>query len=654
MKTKFVRMILSFVMLVVVVGVFPMADCATATPALAASYYVILDPGHGGNDPGAPPVAVAQKCGVPTDLKEKDRTLDIAKRVRDILQANGIRVGLTRDGDTNPSLPDRTNYINRERPNLAVSIHANSADSCGDGVEAWYSSVGPGWGGPNPYTEASRQLAQRLANKINQTFGLRLRRDKGIADAAGNLHMVRELVVPSALIETAFISNRTEALLLRDRPGDFASAIAQAILDQLGVVPATCPTITDWKGEYWNNQDLNGSPVLCRNDRNVNFDWGAGSPGGNLPSDHFSARWTRNVSLSAGRYRFHLSGDDGIRLWVDGNLVIDQWRDQGRTEYIAERDLAGGSHSFKVEYYENGGGANVALWWEGPLVNTCSGQYRAEYYNNRSLSSSPTFVRCESWPINFDWGGGGPGSGVGNDNFSARWTGRANFSTGNYTFVARADDGIRVYLDGSLIIDAWRDQAPTEYRHTRNVSGGEHEIKVEYYENGGGAVAQFRWEQAQPVRNLALGRPAFATSQESASSTPGKGNDGSIATRWSSRISTTLGDEWWWTDLGTQTFDRVVIRWEGAYAAQHFIGWSDDGVHFTGYWYTINQPGEQTYSVGTRTARYVGVLMRSRAPRMNNYSFLELEVYQGGGAAANAASALATSDLKTIERSPSR
>jgi hypothetical protein len=121
------------------------------------------------------------------------------------------------------------------------------------------------------------------------------------------------------------------------------------------------------------------------------------------------------------------------------------------------------------------------------------GQYRAEYYNNRTLSGSPAFTRCEN-SINYDWGTGSPGTGVGVDNFSVRWTGRFSFNAGSYTFVAVADDGVRVWVDGSLIIDAWRDQGATEYRATRTLTAGEHEVKVEYYENGGGAVARVRWE----------------------------------------------------------------------------------------------------------------------------------------------------------------
>jgi hypothetical protein len=96
--------------------------------------------------------------------------------------------------------------------------------------------------------------------------------------------------------------------------------------------------------------------------------------------------------------------------------------------------------------------------------------------------------------INHNWGTGGPGNGIGNDQFSARWTGSFNFNASDYVFSATADDGVRVWVDGSQIINAWRDQAPTTYRATVNLSAGSHTIKVEYYEKGGGAVAQVSWQ----------------------------------------------------------------------------------------------------------------------------------------------------------------
>ena len=60
-------------------------------------------------------------------------------------------------------------------------------------------------------------------------------------------------------------------------------------------------------------------------------------------------------------------------------------------------------------------------------------------------------------------------------------------------FTARADDGIRVWVDGASVINAWRDQAPTTYQATVPLTAGTHEVRVEYYERGGGAVAEVRW-----------------------------------------------------------------------------------------------------------------------------------------------------------------
>jgi hypothetical protein len=121
------------------------------------------------------------------------------------------------------------------------------------------------------------------------------------------------------------------------------------------------------------------------------------------------------------------------------------------------------------------------------------GQYTAQYYANRTLNGNPTTTRCET-SINNNWGTAGPsGVGVGVDSFSVRWTGRHSFAAGSHTFTATADDGIRVWLDGALIVDAWVNQAPTTYTATRTLTAGEHEVKVEYYDNEYGAVAQVSW-----------------------------------------------------------------------------------------------------------------------------------------------------------------
>jgi PA14 domain len=65
-----------------------------------------------------------------------------------------------------------------------------------------------------------------------------------------------------------------------------------------------------------------------------------------------------------------------------------------------------------------------------------------------------------------------------------------SFTAGTHTFTANADDGVRVYLDGTVVIDQWKDLSATTYTVSRTVTAGNHEVKVEYYEHGGDAVAK--------------------------------------------------------------------------------------------------------------------------------------------------------------------
>ncbi len=120
---------------------------------------------------------------------------------------------------------------------------------------------------------------------------------------------------------------------------------------------------TIWRGEYYGNATLSGSPVLVRDDSAINFDWGAGSPANNVPADRFSVRWTAFVHMAAGTYTFTATVDDGVRLWVDDQLLIDQWKDQSASTFAATTTLGAGYHSLRVEYYDAGGTARISVSW---------------------------------------------------------------------------------------------------------------------------------------------------------------------------------------------------------------------------------------------------------------------------------------------------
>jgi hypothetical protein len=97
--------------------------------------------------------------------------------------------------------------------------------------------------------------------------------------------------------------------------------------------------------------------------------------------------------------------------------------------------------------------------------------------------------------VNFDWASGAPAPGIGPDTFSVRWTGQVRAKvTGTHTFYTMSDDGVRLFVNGQLVINNWTDHAPTENTGTIALTAGQkYDIRMELYENGGLAVGQLRW-----------------------------------------------------------------------------------------------------------------------------------------------------------------
>jgi hypothetical protein len=118
-----------------------------------------------------------------------------------------------------------------------------------------------------------------------------------------------------------------------------------------------------WNGEYFNSLTLSGSPAVVRTDPTVDFNWGWDAPAAGMNRDNFSARWTGTFPFEAGRYRFTTTSDDGVRVYVDGRLVINAWYAMRgtRTGYV---DLAAGTHTVRVEYFERLQAAMVRLDWQ--------------------------------------------------------------------------------------------------------------------------------------------------------------------------------------------------------------------------------------------------------------------------------------------------
>jgi len=179
--------------------------------------------------------------------------------------------------------------------------------------------------------------------------------------------------------------------------------------------------ITNWRGEYFNNISLSGSPALVRNDAEIAFDWGAGSPApGVINPDLFSVRWTRTLNLTADSYRFTVTVDDGVRLWVNGHLLIDAWKDQDETTHTGTIYVAGGSVLIKMEYYEDYGEAVARMAW----------------IPDRPSPAPPGAVIVDDKDAGFVKGGSRAGWHVANEGYNGRlyWTQNNDYARPNYNW----------------------------------------------------------------------------------------------------------------------------------------------------------------------------------------------------------------------------
>lgn len=261
-----------------------------------------------------------------------------------------------------------------------------------------------------------------------------------------------------------------------------------------GEAQAQAPTDFTWQASYWNNRSLAGSPIVRRNEPAIDHDWGLGSPHPDIDDDHFSARWSTYVDFRPATYRFAATSDDGIRVWVDGDLIINEWYDHPVQTFTGDKALSAGRHRIVVEYYEAERGAIAQLWW-APAPPPDGQNWRGEYYDNISLRGEPEVVR-EDPAIGFNWTDVAPAEGVSRDKFSARWTQRINFAPGNYRFEMTVDDGGRLWVNGRRLIDAWRIQSPTTYVGEIYLPGGSTPVRMEHFDNLRGAVAQLTWSRA--------------------------------------------------------------------------------------------------------------------------------------------------------------
>jgi hypothetical protein len=240
-------------------------------------------------------------------------------------------------------------------------------------------------------------------------------------------------------------------LVVMDLTGNFTTA-----LGQFTTPPDALPagTGTGLFADYFDGLDFTGRRTV-RIDPTVDFDWGDGVPHPAIGADYFSARWTGKVQPRfSDTYTFYTLSDDGVRLWVNGQLLIDNWTDHGPTENSGAIALgAGQRYDLRLEFYEKGGGAVARLFWS----STCLPKEiipRTQLYPVPECVTAPDDI-LGWWPGNgasYDIVGRNDGTLHAGVNFSAGLVGQAFDFDGVAAFVQVPGS---TWLAGPRTVETW-------------------------------------------------------------------------------------------------------------------------------------------------------------------------------------------------------
>lgn len=231
-------------------------------------------------------------------------------------------------------------------------------------------------------TPEHKQLAQRVAEEAivllkneNNVLPLDAAKIKTLAVIGPNAEPARVGGGGSSTVSPAAPVGVLEGLRARAGSGIEIRHIQGCSMSGISPIPAdafSCEfqgqTVPGLVGEYFTNRNLEGAPTLVRVDAQVNFEWGEGSPATEIPCDDFSVRWTGKLRApKTGTYELGTVTDDGVRLYVNDRLAVNQWTDQAGLTHTFPMEMKEGEvYNIRMEYFEHFGAAMARLGWTIP------------------------------------------------------------------------------------------------------------------------------------------------------------------------------------------------------------------------------------------------------------------------------------------------
>ena len=264
---------------------------------------------------------------------------------------------------------------------------------------------------------------------------------------------------------------------------------------------AIAGTGTGLSATYFSDKTL-GKPVAMAQAPTVDFDWNKQTPPQGVAKTAASLRLAGQIqALEGGTYTFQTPSNGQSRLWINDQLVLDGAKNikSGTISLVAGQPV-----NFKAELV---GATQATLQWKRPKKSVfetvpptqlypqmgAGTGLKADYFsgdNFDTLVTSRTDAKVDFW-----WGEAAPVKDAPSDHFSVRWTGQIQaLESGTYAFSTNTDDGVRLWVDGKLLVDHFVGQALTTYAAPIELSAGrKYAIKMEYFDGMGGAVAKLLW-----------------------------------------------------------------------------------------------------------------------------------------------------------------
>ncbi len=278
---------------------------------------------------------------------------------------------------------------------------------------------------------------------------------------------------------------------------------------------------------------------LIRIDNSPEFNWLMGSPDASIEPDTFSTNWAGYIEVpKTGKYSFYTYSDDGVRLKIGCNELINRWglvnlefTKSNQKIYLTK----GLKYRFNMQYQEGPLNSTVFLFWQRDGGNleivppsafkVCKTDYfrysqpqypsqvkgsgnglKGEYFSGAeglNSGADPVYV-MDGQNIAFEWWTSSPDPSLPVDDFSARWTGSIEAKyTEQVHLQCLADDGIRMWINGEKVLDEWHPNSDSLFDVPVNmIAGQKYSIKIEYNEIGGGAGCTLFWTSAGQEKEI--------------------------------------------------------------------------------------------------------------------------------------------------------